>query len=465
MDISGPEKPPNPLHRRDGYAEVVADEDGMTVECTLFPPVEDGEILSVDYLEQLLSQKGIIEGVLWEEIGEAVFRCNTEHKIIEHLVLARGSRPVEEIPAHIVLKTRLVRKKTPAEAEEEGKTDYKKFRAYTIVRKGEVIGKEEPLQVGRPGRSVFGKELSYGKKTIPQLIPGLNVRADKGLIYSGKDGHFILQGQVFSVEETLEIKGDVDYSVGHVEYPGDVIIHGEIRDGFRVAAAGSVTCISTVDASEIMCKKDFHAKLGVIGRGKGIVRAGGKVEAKFFENCTVEALGPVTVSGGFFHCLVFTQGTLDLGEKGRFVGGTARCKGGFRCGGLGNEAGTPTEVFGGLDFVMERRYDYAKEKHQTMVLTLQNVEQVLKTKPTEKLVETREKLKKGVLELQHFIDELFPHVQANDEASITVHGRVYPGVTIHLGGISFDIKEEKTQVRFVFDRTARIIREESLKKS
>jgi uncharacterized protein (DUF342 family) len=113
---------------------------------------------------------------------------------------------------------------------------------------------------------------------------------------------------------------------------------------------------------------------------------------------------------------------------------------------------------------MERRYDYAKEKYQSLVLTLQNVEQVLKTKPTDKLVETREKLKKGIAELQKFIGDLFPQVQVNDEASITVYGRVYPGVTIYLGGLSFSLDEAKTQVKFVFDRTARKIREESLKK-
>ncbi len=451
-----------PLHRRDGYAELVPSEDGMLLEATFYPPLEGGELITVEYMEKVLEQSGIVSGILWDVIQETVFACNTEHRQMERVVIARGEPPVDEIPTHIVLRSRFVEKKTLSS--DKSSTDYKAFRSYTIVRKDERIGREVAAREGKAGFSIYGKEIASGKKNIPLLAPGKNVRSQEGSFLSEKDGHFVLEGNVFRVEEVLEIQGDVDFSVGHIEYPSDVVIHGEIKDGFRVVAAGSVSCMNTVDASDIICKKDFTAKAGVIGRERGIVRVGGKAEAKFFENCTVEALGGITVKGGCYHCMVSTLGPLDLGEKGRFVGGSARCSGDLVAGSLGNAAQTPTEVFAGINFVMERRFNYTKEKHQELMHTLQNIEQAIKVKPTPQLLDARAKLKRAADGLSKLMPDLFAQVHVNADASITVYGRVFPGVVIHVGGTSLAVDTEKKMVRFVFDRTARKITEEPISK-
>ena len=450
------------FQRRDGFVELFPSEDAMLLEGNFYPPIGGGELLTVEYLEKLLEQTGVISGILWDSIQEAVFTCNTEHKSLEKVVMAHGRLPEDEIPSHVVLRSRFSKKKPIVT--DSPTADFKAVRSYSIVRKDELLGKEEPARSGKIGLSIYGKEIGNGKKGITLLAPGKNIRSENGSYYSGKDGHLVVEGGEFRVEEVLEIQGDVDFSVGHIEYPSDVVIHGEIKDGFRIVAAGGVACMNTVDASDIICKKDFFAKAGVLGRERGIVRVGGKAEAKFFENCTVEALSDIVAKGGCYHCSMSTLGVLDLGEKGRFVGGSARCGKDMIAGTIGNEAQALTEIFGGINFVMERRYLYTKDKYQEIVLTLQNLEQAIKLKPSSQLLETRNKLKKAADDLQKLSMDLFGRVFTSLDASVSVYGQVHPGTIIHLGGASLSVDKEKKRVRFVFDRSTRKVKEEALTK-
>ncbi|MFQ3620395.1 MAG: FapA family protein, partial [Spirochaetales bacterium] len=327
-------------------------------------------------------------------------------------------------------------------------------RSYITVQEREPLGKLLPEQSGQEGVTIYGKPLTPPKKQIRLLKPGKNVSIQNGIVYADHDGLFVLEGDTFRVEETLEIKGDVDYSVGHVEFPGDVIIHGEIRDGFNISATGTITCMSTVDASEIFTKKDFIAKQGIIGRGKGIIRAAGSITAKFAENCILESLSTITLSGGLFHCQVAALGSIDLGDKGRVVGGELRSFQNIRCGSAGNQAQTTTTIYAGLHFVVERRLKYVQERQTAATFSLQEVEKDLKHKPTEKLQQLRNQLKQTLENLQKISSDLLATLYNPEETTVTITGKVYPGVRICMGGATYVVEQETNRVQFRLDRTA-----------
>lgn len=81
------------------------------------------------------------------------------------------------------------------------------------------------------------------------------------------------------MNEVLEIDDDVDYKTGHINFPGDVIIRGEVKDGFKVHSRGSIFCAKTLDASEVISGKDLIVQQGIIGRNKGIIQVEGKLKA------------------------------------------------------------------------------------------------------------------------------------------------------------------------------------------
>lgn len=446
--------------KRDGYVELFPSEDGMTLRATFYPALEGGQLLTVEYLETLLQAAEVTSGILWDTMAETVLSCNTEGRVLKDVLIAQGSPPVEAVPEHVSLKSRLLHRKTADELDKGGRADYKQIRSYITVQKNEPLGKIIPEKEGKEGLSIYGRTIPPTKKSIPLLKPGKNIREENGILYANCDGLFVLEGDTFGVEEVLEIKGDVDYSVGHVEFPGDVIIHGEIHDGFNISATGSITCMNTVDASEIFCKKDFISKQGIIGRGKGIVRAAGSITAKFIENCTVESLGNITVLGGLFHCKTAALGDIDLGEKGRIVGGSCRSFKNIRCGSAGNQAQTPTALYGGINFVVERRLQYAQEKQNTATQVLQEVEKDVRYKPTEKLIELHAQLKQTIENLQNVVSSLLATLYSSEDTTLTIYGKVYPGVMVFMGGASFLVEQEGSGVVFLLDRATSKIRME-----
>ncbi len=448
--------------KRDGYAELHPSEDGLSLRATFYPPMEGGQLLTVEYVETLLQQAGITSGILQDVISETIFACNTEGRIQKDVLIAQGTPPVEAVPEHIALKSRLLHRKTADDLDRGGRADYKELRSYITVQKDEPLGKVIPEKEGKTGITIYGKPLPPGKKQIRSLKPGKNITIRNGIVYAEHDGLFVLEGDVFRIEEVLEIKGDVDYSVGHIEFPGDVLIHGEIHDGFNISATGTVTCMSTVDASEIFTKKDFIAKQGIIGRGKGIVRAAGSITAKFIENCTVESLGNITLQGGLFHCQTAALGEIDLGDKGRIVGGAMRAYRNMRCGSAGNQAQTPTSLYGGINFVVERRLRFVEEKQLNATKSLQEVEKDLRHKPTEKLFQLREQLKQSIENLQKIASELLTTLYNPEDVTITVYGKVFPGVMVFMGGASYLVEQEATGVVFRFDRGVNKVRMEPL---
>ncbi len=54
-------------------------------------------------------------------------------------------------------------------------------------------------------------------------------------------------------------------------------------------------CKSNVDATDILCRKNLVVDKGIIGRKEAMVRVGGKITARFIENCHVESKSGIEV--------------------------------------------------------------------------------------------------------------------------------------------------------------------------
>jgi uncharacterized protein (DUF342 family) len=91
--------------------------------------MEGGQLLTVEYMEILLQQAGITSGILWDAISETVFTCNTEGRIQRDVLIAQGEPPVEAVPEHIALKSRLLHRKTADDLDKGGRADYKEPRS------------------------------------------------------------------------------------------------------------------------------------------------------------------------------------------------------------------------------------------------------------------------------------------------------------------------------------------------
>jgi len=440
------------VRHNDGNLEVVQSADGMQALANLTPPVGAGAALSIDYVRELLTRMGIVEGILWDELTEAIFTLNTERKPIRDFVIAKGLEAAAEYPEHIKLETVFTQKKQINQ--EANRIDWHDLSGITLVKKGQKVATVVPKQEGKPGLLVSGQELPFSKANISNYVPGKNLVQKDMTILAACDGRLIIEGTKFSVEEVLQVKGDVDFHIGHISFPGDVIIDGCINAGFRVYSGGSILIKETTDAFDIQAKCDINCGLGIIGKTPGMVRAGGNLQAKFIENARVAVRNDIDVSGAIVGSHIYTLGKLKMGDKGRIVGGEIFARNGIQCGWLGGKSNPLTQIHVGVDFTLQQKLEQANNALQILSMKFQRLVNALKVRQDPALQKLHDETETKLHNLAQSIAELAQRVNSNESAAVEVMGGIYPGVTISICQIVVTIEKPMKKTRFRLDQTA-----------
>lgn len=470
MEPKGPDrKPDSPQEmklsfspggrKNDAFVEISVPEDAMEVVAFFYPAVGGGAPLTQEYVRELLSRAGVVEGILEETIGESVLSCNLDQHPLRDVVIARGTQPVEEIPEHLLLMERFGH--TPLDsAVPDGSVDWKDLSPVIVVTRGDKIAERIPAQAGIPGRNVRGEPVPAKKRSVTQYLPGRNVRMDGDALVADVDGRFALSGNRIDVEEVLVAKGGVGYHTGHIVFPGDVTIEGPVRDGFKVHSGGSILAKDTMDVFDVNAKKDITCAGGLIGHQKAFLKAGGELRAKFAQNCRIAVRGDVFIPGSLVSCRLFTLGMLEMGDKGRILAGETFAVHGVRCGWIGSDTGQSTVVHVGIDFTVQQRLDLANERLRLIQMKKDKLEDMARARPSPKLEALKKELDKAAAELSTLISDLLPKLDADERAFVEIHGGAFPGAVVEICRIRFLVQEEIKKTVFRLDKASgRIVQE------
>ncbi len=102
---------------------------------------------------------------------------------------------------------------------------------------------------GKPGVDVKGAQIPVPEPDDPAFSAGSGTRfnEERTEIFSTTEGepHLDVMG-VVSVNKELKIKGDVGFETGNIEFDGNVIVPGTVKEGFKVK------CVS-LTAKELVC--------------------------------------------------------------------------------------------------------------------------------------------------------------------------------------------------------------------
>ena len=441
------------MDENDGNAELEVSEDGMLVEAALFPPTGEGMPISRDYFAALLDRIGATSGVLWDEVDDALMRANLERHVMRAVVVAQGTPPVKEIPEHAELEPKFRRSGLPI-SENAQRVDFREMGSVHVVKAGEAIARIVAGVAGQPGTDVFGRSIPFAREPVRSVIPGANIERRGDLLVSTVDGRLLVSGDRIDVDQVLVVKGAVDFSTGHIVFPGDVLIDGVIRDGFKVWSGGTIVCKSTMDAFDVNAKKDLVCTQGIIGRRRAQIRVGGELKAKFVQNCRVAVRGDVHVGTAVVNCRLYSLGKVDLGEKGVLMGGEVYAVHGLRCARLGNQARQRTMVHIGTDFTVQQRLDQANERLRLLSSRSGHIESLAAYRSGPDFGRVRSDIAKAAAEQSSLISSLLVQLDADDSAIVDVHVDVFPGVVIEICRISIVIEEHMQACRFRLDKTA-----------
>jgi uncharacterized protein (DUF342 family)/AmiR/NasT family two-component response regulator len=447
----------------DGRIEVRVSEDRMTAFAAFYPARGSGRLIELSGVEYLLEARGVRFGIDWDAVKSSIQSCNTSRKTLAEVEIAHGVKPVEEINSHIEIEPALLAK-DPQSDPGSLVVDFKAQSPFRFVKTGDVLARVEPRKDGHVGTDVTGVAIAYGKITRRSARPGKNTVTEGDTVTAGCDGKFVATDETFWVNEVLEIPGDVDYSTGHIDFPGDVIVQGQIKQGFKVKAGGSLTCNKTIDASEVECGGDLVTNGGILGRVQSTVKAGGQIRAKFIENCTVEAGGDVIVSTGCLNSIVNTLGSVTTGNKGVVIGGKLCAQKGVTAFQIGSSTGVKTEICIGEDYRVRQKLAWIKEKNAELTGKLKEVETSLavREKGNPRLQQMRDKLKAAIQKMNDSAKSLTTSLASSKVAAVAARGDLHLGVTVEICRVPFLVTKPMNAVRLVLDKTSLVISAERL---
>ncbi|MDR3276907.1 MAG: FapA family protein, partial [Treponema sp.] len=361
--------------QHDGHLVVRFSENDIEAWADFIPPAGQGKFITSAYLEYLMEELNINYGIQWDDIQEKALLCNTGRQPIQGVLVARGEVPVNEVGEYYDPVPNLINRPAPTKNSEH--VDYRNFSPFTIVKKDQVLAVFRPRIEGRDGKDVHSTVLPFKAINHPGVSSGKNTRADDKNIIALIDGQLIEVSRSLNVEENLIVKGSVGYSTGHINFPGDVFIHGLVADGFKIYSGGSVTIKQTYDVTDVMTKGDLTVAGGLIGRGPALVKVGGLLRTKFIENCRVACRKTVSVTTEIVNSSIFAMEKLEMGDKSQILGGDIYAIHGVRTGNIGKKSGRSTQIHCGIDFTVQQEKDKCNNQLRMVDAKLHRLREIM----------------------------------------------------------------------------------------
>jgi uncharacterized protein (DUF342 family) len=445
----------------------IIDQD-MKANIIVEPPGQGGCDLSSDIIENTLRNNShIVVGIKKDVIDSFI-----DHPVYKIPVLvAEGIKEVNGKNASIeyLFKTN---SKVQLRENREGRVDFKDLQIIQNVVENQPVAKKIPAEEGVKGRTVRGAYLPAKDGVDIPLPLGKNVHAseDGMMILADINGQVMLASGVVSVEPIFLIQGNVGLKTGNIIFLGNVIVTGNVEDGFSVKAAGNIHIKGTVESAELEAEGEIVVGQGISGKTTGTVKAGKAIWARFIENAIIEAGTMVVVSDGIINSQVDANKRIVCqGKRARIVGGRLRACEEINAQVIGSSAGgTETICEVGIDpKIKEVLEQLASQKAlrekelesvQAEIQGLINIKAQRKSLPEDKeflLSELMDQRNSLVSELLKINNEINKQQEAQD--SIQTKGRVsasnmiYPGTKIIIRDVVQDIRSDYRSVTFVLE--------------
>jgi uncharacterized protein (DUF342 family) len=453
--------------QNDGNLAVTFSEADLAVHADFIPPFSNGQPLTAEAVASILEKINVNYGVRQDAIDKALAECNAEHRQVKDVIIAAGDSPVNEIAEYYQQNPLLVQRNRTPDPAGGGRIDYRSRSPFIIVKKDQALAKLKSRKPGREGKNVHGDALPFSVIRPEGVSGGENTRTEGRLILSNINGQLIEDKKVLRVQETLVIKGGVDYATGNIIFPGDVMIEGPVSDGFKICSGGSVLIKQTFDVTECVTKGDLSVAGGIIGRGAGLLKAGGGIKTKFIENCRVAARKAIIVDSGIINSSVFTLEHIDMGDKGLILGGDIYAVHGVRAGSIGKKAAKAARIHCGIDFTVQQEKEKDNNQLRILAAKLAKLKEMLaapelSAEQKTKLEELQRRLEAEQAAVSAKVAELLGRVNTDENAVVEVSGEIAPGTLIEICQIALFVDEPLKKIRIKLDRACGKLVTESL---
>ena len=319
----------------DAGDEDAGDEDAGD-EAAAGPPPQS--LVDEAALRDRLTAIGVTHGLL----DDVLANFQPARVLTDICCVARGRPPVSGRDAKIRYTFDSEPKFRPVEGE-GGRVDHRSVATDRFVEAGAVLAERQPPKEPASGIDVCGREVpssAVRDKPLAQ-ITGRGTRVEGETLVATESGRPLLKGGRVDVVPTYDVPGDLDYSVGNIDFSGEVVVHGDVKPGFAIRAGGSVVVHGITESASIQAEKNVTLS-GVLGDNDTLIEAKGDVVVQYLHNATVKTEGELRAGNEIVNCTV-TATRVETPATGRIVSGRITATVEVDTGTLGSEAAVPTE--------------------------------------------------------------------------------------------------------------------------
>lgn len=436
-------------------------EDCMHAWVYLNAPVEGVKDYTRWEIVQFLRENGVVSGFIQEKIAAIV----DDHIYDEEVHIAVGKLPMEGKEGFYEYFFDTSDKRKPA-IRDDGTVDYTSVYQLSNVRKGDVVAVYHPAVQSVDGFDVLGKTIPA--KPVRELPPlrgrGAENHENPNVYVATADGKIDFVDGRIDIKNIHEISGDVDLTVGKVEFFGDVHITGNVGAGVLIRAGRNVVVNGFVEGATIYAGGDVVLTRGINGGNGGKIVAKGSISAEFIENTTVDAGGMIR-SNSFINSQVYSADFVCAeGKKGIILGGKVRGLLGVKAENVGNEHELKTAVSSGYSTSDYEHYlnlvSGEKEMQEKLTDVLQQMTDILKLVKNGrekiehvemKLSSLNEKKDKYFNELENIRfekEELGAVIEKGRGSYILISDKICRGTMISIEGARFVVKDTTRFVKY-----------------
>lgn len=449
-----------------GKFEIKISKDKMQATLTQKEHIDDIENLTFEALLQLVKEHGISYGIKEDVLKEIVqFKGLALNKTV---VIAEGMPPVDGENAYLK-PIDFTAKKKDDKQEDKKRINFRNVKEIPNVHKGEVLGIKVEATKGTPGINVLGENVPAKPGRDIKLRKGKNtvVTPDGTKILADIDGQVSFDGKTIHVYPVYEVSGDLDMKTGNIDFVGNVVIRGNVPNGFEIKAKGDIHVYGTVESAFLYSEGSIFVNAGIVGQGNGKIYAKNNLHTTFINQGNIEVENDVHVSQSILHSTVIAGGSIYCEQgKGNIVGGhisAGKCIYVNEC---GNMMHTPTHFYIGenqklierknqleserdklkeeLEKLMKLNNAYARKEESGQSLTPK--ERVMRLRIKSTLLEVQERFQEAVAELEEL-----SHQTEKNAGFLQVKNHLYENTTITFGKYSRKITKHYQYVKVLFD--------------
>lgn len=415
----------------------------------------------LEVLKEIIKPERVNLAVLDDIIGYLQRGLPTEKRRI-----AKGEAPKRGLDGRLVHLVKPYTGHVEVEIDLYGLANYAELHLFDNISKGQELARIYPPKAGINGTDVFGETIAAepGSEVEVKFDSTINRRSDTRpgykydtLIAEG-EGYLAVEQHVLTIKDVLEIKGDLDYHYGNIDFIGSVVVKGAVESGFRVKARNGIEIKGSVRGGSLICPEgDIVIGTVLGGSDNSQVLCGKNVKAKATQRAVVECKGDIVLQRVAYRSQLRTQGNLVISE-GSLIGGEVYIAKGLEAKRIGNSAGAKTVIYLCSDIRTSADYTtlmsniYSHEKALLLLTNhlgpfAQKPEKLEKLKPSyreklSKLVQKLERIKIGLQRLQEKRTALLTGESFSDEIYVNFKGKFFPGVSVISGEECFETEEE-----------------------